>query len=52
VNGNTVGQGKIANYVSIYDETLDVGRDLGSPVSRTEGAAFTGKIASVTIDLK
>jgi arylsulfatase A-like enzyme len=52
VNGNTVGQGKIANYVGIYDETLDVGRDLGSPVSPTQSAPFTGKIASVTLDLK
>jgi len=52
VNGNTVAHGKIANYVGIYGETLDIGRDLGSPVSRTESAPFTGNITSVTLDLK
>jgi arylsulfatase len=52
VNGTTVADGKIANYVSIYGETLDIGRDLGSPVSRSQSAPFAGKITSVRIDLK
>jgi arylsulfatase len=52
VNGASVGNGKIANYVGIYGETLDIGRDLGSPVSRAQSAPFTGQIASVTLDLK
>jgi arylsulfatase len=51
VNGAKVGEGKIANYVGIYGETLDIGRDLGSPVSQSQSVPFTGKIASVTLDL-
>jgi arylsulfatase A-like enzyme len=54
---NNVIQGK-ANFSNIngtsYTETLDVGSDLGSPVSSTYQSPnrFTGKIDQVTIELK
>ena len=53
VNGATVATGKIANLTSIYDETLDIGRDLGSPVSPAYAApaSYTGKIDLVALDL-
>jgi arylsulfatase len=36
-----------------YDETLDVGSDLGTPVSSAYGSPFrfTGKIEKVTVEL-
>jgi arylsulfatase len=54
VNGTVVGEGRIANLVSIYGETLDIGKDLGSPVSADypKPAAFTGTIETVALDLK
>lgn len=54
VNGKLVGQGKIGVLGGFYTETLDVGRDLGSPVSKDYSVpfAFTGKIDTVTVDIK
>jgi hypothetical protein len=54
---NGILQGK-ANFTNIngasYTETLDVGCDLGSPVSSAYQSPdrFTGKIDQVTIELK
>jgi len=54
VNGKVTGEGKVANLVSFYGETLDVGKDLGSPVSPDYAAPapFTGTIDTVELDLK
>jgi arylsulfatase A-like enzyme len=52
VNGVAEGSAKFTNIEgSSYTETLDVGRDLGSPVSSsyTSPNRFTGSIESVTI---
>ena len=54
VNGKPVGEGKIGALGGFNNETLDIGRDLGSPVSKEYSVpfAFTGKLDTVTIDLK
>jgi arylsulfatase len=54
VNGTTVATGDLVNVASIYGETLDVGKDLGSPVSLAYAApaAFDGKVELVTLDVK
>jgi arylsulfatase len=54
VNGKQVAEGPIANFISVYGETLDVGKDLGSPVSPAYESpfAFTGTINTVALDLK
>jgi hypothetical protein len=59
VNGKLVGEGDIANVVPFRfsaTETLDIGMDLGAPVSevyrKQAPFAFTGRIEGVTIDLK
>jgi arylsulfatase len=54
---NGVEQGR-ANFTNIngssYTETLDVGSDLGSPVSSAYKTPnrFTGKIDEITVELK
>ena len=54
MNGKPVGEGKIGALGGFNNETLDIGRDLGSPVSKEYSVpfAFTGKLDTVTIDLK
>lgn len=54
VNGEHVGETKLANYAAVYAESLDVGKDLGSAVSRSYQApfAFNGTIDTVALDLK
>ncbi|MES2148978.1 MAG: arylsulfatase [Pseudomonadota bacterium] len=58
INGRQAGQGEIKNAVPgrfSITETLDIGMDLGSPVSEAYRAAmpfaFSGTIHSVTIDV-
>ena len=58
VNGANVGSGKIPKQVAyrFSVETMDVGMDAMSPVSKTYASklpfAFTGSIESVTLDLE
>jgi len=54
VNGKLVSEGKVANSIAVYGETLDVGKDLGSPVSPAYESpfVFTGNINTVALDLK
>jgi arylsulfatase len=53
INGSSAGQ---AQFSSVYGagETLDVGSDLGSPVSLEYRSPyrFTGEIEKVTVELK
>jgi arylsulfatase len=53
INGASAGESR---FSSVYasGETLDVGSDLGSPVSLEYKSPyrFTGKIDTVTIELK
>jgi arylsulfatase len=53
INGSSAGESR---FSSVYasGETLDVGSDLGSPVSLEYKPPyrFTGKIGTVTIELK
>ncbi|MES2126320.1 MAG: arylsulfatase, partial [Pseudomonadota bacterium] len=58
VNGQSVGKGEIKNAVPgrfSVTETLDIGMDLGAPVSEVYRAkspfAFTGAITSVSVDI-
>jgi len=53
VNGKPAGEAAIANFGGFYGETLDIGSDLGSPVSSayTSPFAFTGHIETVTLEL-
>jgi len=56
VNGREVGHAHFAQFGGFTDainETLDVGRDTGAPVSNdyTAPARFTGRVHVVTIDL-
>ncbi|MFN8663645.1 MAG: arylsulfatase [Thermomicrobiales bacterium] len=56
VDGNPAGSGRVAATQSMIfsDETCDVGRDFGSPVSPEYGPednAFSGDVAWVQIDL-
>lgn len=54
VNGKVVGQTPVANFSAVYGETLDIGKDTGSPVSPGYRAPnpFGGKIEKVTLDFK
>jgi arylsulfatase A-like enzyme len=58
VNGKQVASGRIEKthgYVFSGDETADVGRDTGTPVSEdytTRTSRFTGKINKVTVEIK
>jgi len=54
VNGTPAGEAHIDNLFTNYHETLDVGSDLGTAVSKsyTVPNTFNGKIQTVTIDLK
>ena len=54
MNGQPAGETKVAAFGVYYFETLDVGSDLGSPVSPdyTSPFRFTGKIDSVKVDLQ
>jgi arylsulfatase len=57
VDGEQVGEGRLERTVPLVfslDETCDVGRDTGSPVSddyTAENSAFTGTVHSVLIEL-
>jgi len=56
INGQPAGEATIAGASSAfsqYDETLDIGSDLGTPVSSdyTSPFSFTGVIERVTMDL-
>jgi len=54
VNGKPAGEAAVAGIVPIYHETLDIGSDLGSPVSPDYATPFnfTGKIEKVVLELK
>jgi len=54
VNGKPAGEAAIANFGGFYGETLDIGSDLGSPVSPAYDSpfAFTGHIETVTLELR
>jgi arylsulfatase A-like enzyme len=56
INGKAAGEQKIASFGGngFYYETLDVGSDLGTPVSPDYASpfAFTGKIESVKVELQ
>ena len=54
VNGKEVGEAKIPDLSTDWHETLDVGADYGTSISDSYAVPFkfTGKIASVTLDLK
>src|SRR5688572_2286863 len=58
VDGKSVGQGRVEQTVPMAfsaDETCDIGREAGSPVSPDygpEGNAFTGEVNWVQIDLE
>jgi arylsulfatase len=55
VNGKLVAEGKITQApIALFGETLDIGSDLGTPVSNDYASpfAFTGKLEKVQIDLK
>lgn len=54
VNGKAAGEAHFANFGGFTNETLDVGQDLGSPVSPeyTTPFNFTGHVDQVVIDLK
>jgi arylsulfatase len=54
VNGQAAGQAHFANVNISSGETLDIGGDLGSPVSSDYKSPnrFTGKIDLVTVELK
>ena len=54
INGKPAGEGRIANFGGYYRETLDVGKDLGTPVSAHYASpfAFTGLIHTVRVDVQ
>jgi len=54
INGKPAGQGSWSNFANAFRETLDVGKDLGTPVSPAYESpfAFTGSIGTVAIDIK
>ena len=54
VNGKEVGTVQISDLVTDWHETLDVGADYGTSISDNYAVPFefTGKIKSVTLDLK
>jgi hypothetical protein len=55
IDGNAVGDGHIEQTESFYfsaDETLDLGNEFGSPVTKDYGQrGFTGEVSWVEIDL-
>ena len=53
IDGKPEGNSPLSNLVLSYNETLDIGKDLGSTVSEEYEApfAFTGKIEKVSLDL-
>jgi arylsulfatase len=53
-NGKLAGEGVLNQFVAAYGETLDVGKDLGTPISPAYESpfAFTGAIETVVLDLK
>ncbi|MDR3437394.1 arylsulfatase [Telmatospirillum sp.] len=54
VDGAAPSEGEIANLVLAYNGNLDIGKNLGTPVSTAYASPFpfTGTIETVTIDLK
>jgi hypothetical protein len=54
VNGRAQGEVQFANVNLSYSETLDVGSDLGTPVSNEykSPGRFTGTIDKVAIEIK
>jgi arylsulfatase A-like enzyme len=54
IDGKAAGETVVANMLPFYLETLDVGSDLGSPVSPDYASPFrfTGTIETVSIDLR
>jgi hypothetical protein len=54
INGQPEGEAQFANVNGSSNETLDIGSDLGSPVSTEYQTPnrFVGKIDQVTIELK
>lgn len=54
VNGEPEGETQFTNVHVAFNETLDIGSDLGSPVSPDYKSPnrFTGKIDKVTIEIK
>jgi len=54
INGASQGEAQFTNVNLAFNETLDVGSDLGSPVSTDYKSPnrFTGRIDKVTIELK
>jgi arylsulfatase len=54
LNGEVVGEANFAHFGGSGSETLDIGKDLGTPVSADYAVpfAFTGKIETVKIDFK
>jgi arylsulfatase len=54
VNGELVGEGRIAKLVYAPYESLDIGSDLGSPVSNDYKVpfAFNGKLGKVEVELR
>jgi arylsulfatase len=54
INGKPAGEAAILNFSANAAETMDVGSDLGSPVSASYNSpfAFTGKIETVKLDLE
>jgi hypothetical protein len=56
INGKPAGEAKIGGAPSFnqYDETLDVGSDLGTPVSPDYASPFrfTGTIEKVTVEVR
>jgi arylsulfatase len=54
VNGTAAGEARYAIFWGYSNETLDLGSDSGSPVSREYSSpfAFTGKVDKVVIQLK
>jgi arylsulfatase len=54
VNGKSAGETQVSAFGVYYFETLDVGCDLGSPVSPDYASPFrfTGKIETVKVELQ
>ncbi|MFT4113752.1 arylsulfatase [Silvibacterium sp.] len=53
INGKAAGQADFANVVAASNETLDIGSDLGSPVSQDYQSPnrFTGTIDTVSVEI-
>jgi hypothetical protein len=54
INGKAAGETPVANFGGYYYETLDIGSDLGTPVSESYASpfAFNGKIDTVKVDIQ